>query len=253
MQLSNYYYFFKQAITPEICQKIIDLGLSKIKDEIAAGNSIEAYTFGDNQKGAMPTAAPQGELSKQALKKQGVDPTSSYVRDSNAVWLTDQWLYDLFYPYVLTANQQAGWNWQIDWSESFQFTTYEPSGFYSWHKDGASDHPGAYKRYIPGVTPVELKSDDRLPQKYVTDNRLVGKVRKISMTVNLNLPGDYDGGNLKFDFGHHAEGEQFHECEEIRPQGSIIIFPSFVDHCVTPITRGTRYSLVLWTLGDPWK
>jgi PKHD-type hydroxylase len=82
---------------------------------------------------------------------------------------------------------------------------------------------------------------------------MVGKVRKISMTCNLNVPGDYDGGNLKFDFGHHTDGSQYHECEEIRPQGSIVVFPSFVDHTVTPITRGTRYSMVLWCLGKPFR
>jgi PKHD-type hydroxylase len=83
---------------------------------------------------------------------------------------------------------------------------------------------------------------------------MVGKVRKLSLTINLNSPGDYEGGNLKFDFGMHCEKEnRFHECEEIRPQGSMVVFPSFVDHCVTPVTKGTRYSLVLWTLGEPWK
>jgi PKHD-type hydroxylase len=111
---------------------------------------------------------------------------------------------------------------------------------------------GAFRRYIFGVTPEPLRDDGRLPNKYVTDNKMVGKIRKISMTINLNEPGDYDGGNLKFDFGHHAD-RRFHEVEEIRPQGSIIVFPSFLDHCVTPLTRGTRYSLVLWTVGEPWK
>lgn len=251
MQLTNYYYYFKNALSPEVCQKIIDHGLETIKREKELGNNTSAYTFGDNQKDAMPDAAPQGELTKQQLKAQGVE--KAYVRDSEVAWLNDQWLYDLFFPYIGSANKMAGWNWQFDYAESFQFTVYNPSGFYSWHKDGASDSLGAYKRYIPGVTPVELKPDGRLPEKYVTDNRFVGKVRKISMTCNLNVPDSYDGGNLKFDFGHHSEGERFHECEEVRPQGSIIIFPSFLDHCVTPITRGTRYSLVLWVLGDPWK
>jgi PKHD-type hydroxylase len=90
--------------------------------------------------------------------------------------------------------------------------------------------------------------------KGYTDNpNMVNKVRKISMTINLNAPGEYDGGNLKFDFGPHASGKRFHECEEIRPQGSIILFPSFVYHQVTPVTRGTRYSLVLWSLGWPFQ
>jgi PKHD-type hydroxylase len=79
----------------------------------------------------------------------------------------------------------------------------------------------------------------------------VGKIRKISLTINLNTPGEYDGGDLKFDFGEHAD-ERFYTCEEIRPQGSVIVFPSFMPHCVTPVTRGTRYSLVLWCLGRPF-
>lgn len=74
------------------------------------------------------------------------------------------------------------------------------------------------------------------------------------MTCNLNKPDDYKGGNLKFDFGPHSENiNRFKECEEIRPQGSIIVFPSFVYHCVTPVTEGERYSLVLWNLGRPFK
>ena len=87
-----------------------------------------------------------------------------------------------------------------------------------------------------------------------TDNQdQVGKIRKLSMTINLNKPGEYEGGNLKFDFGPHVTGKRYHECTEIRPQGSIIIFPSFLYHQVTPVTSGTRYSLVLWTLGQPFK
>jgi PKHD-type hydroxylase len=44
-----------------------------------------------------------------------------------------------------------------------------------------------------------------------------------------------------------------HECTEIRPRGSIIVFPSFVWHRVAPVTKGTRYSLVVWNLGEPWR
>ena len=73
------------------------------------------------------------------------------------------------------------------------------------------------------------------------------------MTVNLTDPKNYAGGNLKFDFGPHAGGKRFKVCQEIRPQGSIIIFPSFTYHCITPVTSGTRYSLVLWSLGRPWQ
>jgi Rps23 Pro-64 3,4-dihydroxylase Tpa1-like proline 4-hydroxylase len=251
MQLTNSYYYFKEAITPELCKKIINLGKARIQEETEKGNSVEAYTFGDLQKGAMTDSAPQGDATLQQLKEKGTE--KAYARDSDVAWLSEKWIYDILTPYVDTANKYAGWNWQWDYCENLQFTVYREGGFYSWHKDGPSDWPGSYQKYIHGVTEKPLKNGNRLPENYVIDPKMVGKVRKISMTVNLNSPGDYEGGDLKFDFGHHTHGEQFHVCEEIRPQGSIIVFPSFVDHCVTPVTKGTRYSLVMWILGKPFK
>jgi PKHD-type hydroxylase len=253
MELKNTYYYFKSALTPEICQKIIELGKAKIEADKAAGFSTNAYTFGETQKGSPGVTKPQGEFSRQELKKEGINTKELYVRDSETAWLDDEWLYDTIHPFIHEANKNAGWNWQWDFSEPFQFTVYNPGQFYSWHKDGDSDHFGIFRRYIHGITQQPLKPDGKLPGKYTTNNNMVGKVRKISLTINLNEPGDYDGGNLKFDFGPHVDGDQYHECIEIRPQGSIVVFPGFVNHCVTPVTRGTRYSLVLWSLGKPWK
>jgi len=85
------------------------------------------------------------------------------------------------------------------------------------------------------------------------DNKKWGKVRKISMTLNLTDPKSYEGGNLKFDLGPHVKGDRLKVCDDSRSQGSLIIFPSFSYHCVTPVTSGTRYSLVLWLLGKPWQ
>jgi len=253
MQLKYSYYYFKSAIPPETCKRIIDLGVSKLTAEKEKGINVEAYTFGDRQKSAVGDGVPaQGELSRQELKKKGIE--NVYVRDSEVTWLNEKWLYDLIHPLVKEANARAGWNYEWDYSEHFQFTVYNsPGGFYGWHKDGDSDHPGVYKRYIHGVTPTPMKADGKLPDKYTTDPNMIGKIRKLSLTLNLNAPGEYEGGNLKFDFGHHSDSEQFFECEEIRPQGSVIVFPSFLDHCVTPVTSGTRYSLVLWSLGPPFK
>ena len=73
------------------------------------------------------------------------------------------------------------------------------------------------------------------------------------MTLNLSDETDYEGGNLKFDLGPHAANKRYHECTEIRPKGSVIVFPSHVYHQVTPVTKGTRYSLVMWSWGRPYK
>jgi len=42
-------------------------------------------------------------------------------------------------------------------------------------------------------------------------------------------------------------------CKEIKPKGSVVVFPSFVWHRVKPVTAGTRYSLVIWNLGWPFR
>jgi len=251
MQLKSSYYYFQSAIPKEICRRIIDLGLEKLNDYKKTGKRIDAVTFNDKQKDALPDSVPAADLTKEELKKKNVD--LFYERDSKVAWLNEKWLYDMIHPYVHEANARAGWNWQWDYSEQFQFTIYEPGGFYSWHCDGPSDHNGIFKRYIYGVTPKPLKSDGRIPEGYAADDNMIGKIRKLSLTINLNEPGEYEGGELKFDLGDHNDGKKIVVCEEIKPQGSIVVFPSFLPHCVAPVTKGTRYSLVLWTLGNPYK
>jgi hypothetical protein len=255
MELKYSYYYFISALDPETCKKIIELGESRLKQDQENGLDTNGFTFGETQKGgiSVDNNMPQAELTKQQLKENGIDTKSTYIRDSHVSWLEDKWLYELIQPYVHRANNATGWNWQWDYSEPFQFTKYEPGQFYSWHKDGDSDHNGIFRRYIHGITQEPIKPDGRLPSRHTTNNNMVGKVRKLSVTINLNEPGAYEGGDLKFDWGMHVEGNRFYECTEIRPQGSIIVFPSFLNHCVTPVTSGTRYSLVLWNLGDPFK
>ena len=41
--------------------------------------------------------------------------------------------------------------------------------------------------------------------------------------------------------------------KEMANQGSIIVFNSVTFHRVLPVTEGTRYSLVVWALGNDWK
>ena len=241
MQLSNNYYYFKSALNNEQCDYIIEKGKDLIDHFKSKKISTKALTKGDiltNQK-----------VSSKALEDKTLEQIDNaddyYVRDSNCVFLNDENIYKMVFPFVTEANKKAGWNYNWDYSEAAQFTTYEKGGFYGWHIDGSSDWNSVYKKKIAGITPENNPS-------YVDDYNYVGKVRKLSLTINLNYPEEYEGGNLKFDFGPHSK-ERFKECIEIKPRGSIIVFPSFIYHQVTPVTRGTRYSLVMWLLGRPLK
>ena len=148
-------------------------------------------------------------------------------RNSDIVWIDSSWVYKEIHPYIHKANKNAGWNFQWDWSEPCQFTKYEKGQFYDWHCDGW-DKP---------------------------NSRRHGKIRKLSVTVSLSDPKDYKGGELEFDFRDLDPDKKpnIRRCTEILPKGSLVVFPGFVWHRVCPVKKGSRYSLVIWNLGLPFK
>jgi PKHD-type hydroxylase len=251
MQLHNTYYWFQNAFTPEECNKIISIGLKDIETRKKQGENVYGTVAGNIHKGSNKEfVAAKADLTTEEIKKknQNYEEEKFYVRDSKVAWLNEKFIYDRVEQYVNEANKKTTWNWQWDHMEAAQFTVYEKGGFYGWHSDGNSDWSATYKKYIPGVTTIEEKKN-----RSFTNNPLtIGKVRKISVTINLSEENTYEGGLLKFDFGPHSS-IRFKECTEIKKQGSMIVFPSFQYHQVTPVTKGTRYSLVVWVLGRPFQ
>ena len=154
-------------------------------------------------------------------------------RDSNIVWMNDRWVYNEVQPYIHLANRKAGWNFEWDWSEACQFTKYEKGQYYDWHNDC-------------WIKPYQA-NDKNDPAH--------GKIRKLSVTVSLSDPKNYKGGELEFDFRYLDPGRPNKpiKCSEVSAKGSIIVFPSFVWHRVCPVESGERNSLVIWSLGYPFK
>lgn len=78
------------------------------------------------------------------------------------------------------------------------------------------------------------------------DVSINGSIRKLSFVLQLSNPKDYEGGELVLHLG---------EVPTVIPkkQGFVTVFPSYVLHEVTPVTKGTRYSLVSWITGKPFK
>ena len=157
------------------------------------------------------------------------------VRNSNVVFLSEPWIAKNFMDFAHEANRAAGWNFDFDSYESMQFTEYKKNQFYGWHQDSFSD-----------------------PRVSSNDNILNGKIRKLSMTFSLSDPKDYKGGDLEFGTNFSIPTTPIQKintvkCKEISPKGSMVFFPSFVWHKVNPVTKGTRYSLVIWFNGKPFK
>ena len=214
MNLANHYWYFKSALTPRFCDEVIRYANAQKETMAITGG------YG-RKKGDKP-------LNKEEIKDL------KRKRNSDLVWLDDSWIYKEIHPYVHTANQNAGWNFQWDRSESCQFTKYKLNQYYDWHSDSWN------KPYDKPGTPDH------------------GKIRKLSMTCQLTDGSEYSGGELEFDFRDydpHMRDESKHrvQCKEILPKGSIIVFPSHIWHRVKPVTSGTRYSLVVWHLGRPFR
>lgn len=70
--------------------------------------------------------------------------------------------------------------------------------------------------------------------------------RKLSVIVQLSDPSEYEGGELQIRNGGKDP------CVVEKEKGTVIIFPTYLLHRVTPVTKGTRRSLVLWVEGPPF-
>jgi len=213
MNLKYSYWYFQSALPEKFCNDLVKYGNEK-KEEIA-------LTGGFQEKIEKNNSLSDDELKD--LKKK---------RDSNIVWLSEPWIYNEIHPYIHQANKNAGWNFQWDYSEACQFTKYKQDQYYGWHCDSWDE-----------------------PYVDIDNKNYNGKIRKLSVTCVLSKPEDYEGGELEFDFGTDEPDKKHNvrSCTEIKTQGSLVIFPSFVRHRVKPVTKGTRYSLVIWSLGQPYK
>jgi len=153
--------------------------------------------------------------------------TDKKIRDSNIIWTEELWISRYIMPYMEIANKAANWNFQLNNPETFQLTKYSVGGHYNWHCDSWAE-----------------------PYK---EGKWANKIRKLSMTVSLTDKTEYEGGELQFTSGNDNlkdKKERIKTCEEIFSKGSLVVFPSFMWHKVKPVTKGTRYSLVIWNLGN---
>ena len=102
---------------------------------------------------------------------------------------------------------------ELNGFEVFQIAAYQNGGHYDWHMD-------------LGKGPTST--------------------RKLGISLQLSDGNDYEGGDLEFRGGG---------APPVAPRdiGTMIVFPSFMQHRITPVTRGVRRSLVAWVHGRPFR
>ena len=128
-------------------------------------------------------------------------------------------------------------------SEASAITATEHREFYTVMADVIRRFNAARYRFaIKGLDPLQvIRYETGAFFQEHTDIGVAGAAhRKVSLILQLSDPKNYDGGDLVLNNRQVVP----------REQGSGCIFPSWVPHEVRPVTRGLRYSLVTWALGD---
>lgn len=106
------------------------------------------------------------------------------------------------------------WNFDIrGFGEGWQYAEYGPGSKYDWHVDVGPNN----------------------------------NHRKLSLTIQLSDPKDYEGGVF------HLEGQPPFGESKFMKKGATIMFPSHYRHKVMPVIKGMRKSLVIWVSGPRLK
>ncbi len=136
------------------------------------------------------------------------------IRACTVRWLDDEWLLSILWKYVEEANAR-GFGVAVERRAEMQVSEYtaEQGGHYDWHHDVHWNGQSEWDR-------------------------------KLSITVQLSDPEEYEGGNFEF--------EEVKTNADFRSKGTVLVFPSYLRHRIHPVTSGTRRALVAWFFGHRW-
>jgi len=144
-------------------------------------------------------------------------------RRSDISWIQinddNNWIYQKIQEAINWANTRY-YNFDLTWIEHLQLTSY------------SAEQRGCYAQHLDVSTSAKTQFQTGL--------------RKLSVTVQLTNEEEYQGGDLKIYDG--SDGQIVP-----RQQGTVIVFPSFMLHEVTPVTQGIRKSLVAWAHGPRFR
>jgi PKHD-type hydroxylase len=157
------------------------------------------------------------ELAEEAeVNLAGKNHSRDDLRMSQLMWIkpgANDWIYEKLAQACIQTNETKYKFEILGFQTELQLANYEGNGFFEWHMD-----------FGPG----DISN------------------RKLSITVQLSDPSEYEGGELQFMINQNI-------ITAPKEKGTAIIFPSFALHRVTPVTSGVRKSIVGWIGGPPYK
>ena len=165
--------------------------------------------LGQNQP-LLPGSVAMG--TPEDKKRFGIDKSKRTTRVSWIPFNLANQMYHIIERWMLDTNSNHMGFDGMQLTEPAQYTEYDKGGFYDWHTDSNT----------------EMSS--RPP------------IRKISMTLLLNDPKDFQGGEFEI-----VEDKK---CAKLK-RGYAVFFASFIRHRIKPILKGNRKSLVMWFGGTP--
>ena len=208
------FYIFPKVVPKKECRKLLKYCIKNTKYKEAS-----VLNTGASDSAPKPDPTMLDDHTR-------IDPE---VRKTDVGFITgkDNRVNEIVWHYLREANR-IHFNYKLEYFQPVQFARYRNGGFYDWHQDSSGTNSA-------------------------------GEGRKLSLTFSLTDSDAYEGGNLEFFGGNKPmddmvlpdgtiiSAEQIKQ--DIRDQGSVIVFDSRDFHRVTPVTKGTRYSIVCWTVG----
>ena len=174
--------------------------------------------------GTHQIGTPSGEI--------GIDKVR---RDSGVHFIQDDMnLSVMIFNLIRIANTMSEYDYELTAFEAPQFTRYAKKQHYNFHVDSDAHHN---RRFV-----FQLPKERELA--FTNQVELMNTIRKMSCSVILN--DDYKGGEFCTKIVHDGEVVE-HTIPAVA--GDTLVFPSYMNHCVKPVTKGVRYSLVMWAAG----
>jgi Rps23 Pro-64 3,4-dihydroxylase Tpa1-like proline 4-hydroxylase len=162
------------------------------------------------------------QIVQQAMiEDKGNSTFNPHHRSTSVSWIPslpteNHWLFQKLTDCITEVNERF-FNFDLEYIENLQYSVYHIEDFYKEHDDMLDTNPDS---------------------------------RKLSFSLQLTDPKEYDGGELILSIGLNENGERIKAAKE---KGAIIFFPSYTIHEVSKVVSGTRKALVGWVNGPRFR